>query len=226
MTEACQHLHGVLSHLPRLKGEDLVQVPKNGIYVLFERGEAAHGGDRIVRAGTHRGQNNLPGRIREHLYKNNKDRSIFRKHVGRCLLAKAGDPFLSQWELDLTAKASRIANEGKVNKARLQEVETDVTQYMVQSFSFAVLRFDEEADRRQYEESLLSTIYACPDCGPSETWLGKFHPTSEVIRTCGLWNVQSLAGKVLSCDEAKRLVEAGLSAQKHDRRIRLCQTRL
>jgi hypothetical protein len=211
MTDACQYLHDRLSRLPRLKREDLAKVPKNGIYVLFENGEQAHGGERIVRVGTHRGQNNLPGRIREHLYKTNKDRSIFRKHVGRCLLAKAGDPFLAQWEIDLTTKASRTLNEGKVDKARLQKVEADVTRYMVENFWFAVLRFDSEADRRDYEECLLSTIYQCSDCGPSAIWLGKFHPTSEVIRTCGLWNVQSLAGKVLSLDEAKRLVEAGLS---------------
>jgi hypothetical protein len=85
---------------------------------------------------------------------------------------------------------------------------------MVENFSFAVLRFDGEEDRLHHEECLLSTIYACPDCGPCETWLGKFHPTSEVIRTCGLWNVQSLAGKVLSLDEAKHFVEAGLSCKK------------
>lgn len=213
MTEACQYLHDVLSRLPRLKREELAQVPKNGIYVLFEKGEAAHGGDRIVRVGTHRGQNNLQGRIREHLYKTNKDRSIFRKHVGRCLLAKGGDPFLSQWELDLTAKVSRNLNEDKVDKGRLQAVEADVTRYMVENFSFAVLRFDKQADRRQYEESLLSTVYACPDCGPSETWLGKCHPNSEVIRKGGLWNVQSLVGKVLSADAAKRLIEAGLTVR-------------
>lgn len=212
MTDACQYLHETLSRLPRLKREDLAKVPKNGIYVLFENGEEGHEGERIVRVGTHRGQNNLPGRIREHLYKTNKDRSIFRKHVGRCLLAKAGDPFLAQWEIDLTTKASRALNEGKVDKARLQEVEAEVTRDMVDNFSFAVLRFDSAADRRYYEECLLSTIYQCSDCGPSETWLGRFHPTSVVIRTCGLWNVQSLAGKVLSLDEAKRLLEAGLSA--------------
>ena len=145
MTDACQHLHDRLSRLPRLKREDLAKVPKNGIYVLFENGEQAHGRERIVRVGTHRGQNNLPGRIREHLYKTNKDRSIFRKHVGRCLLAKAGDPFLAQWEIDLTTKASRTLNEGKIDKAQLQKVEADVTRYMVENFSFAVLRFDETA---------------------------------------------------------------------------------
>ena len=80
MSEACHYLHDTLSRLPRLKREDLAHIPQNGIYVLFENGEQGHGGDRIVRVGTHRGRNNLPGRIREHLYKANKDRSIFRKH--------------------------------------------------------------------------------------------------------------------------------------------------
>jgi len=202
-----------VSRLPRLKREDLAQVPKNGIYVLFENDELGHSGDRIVRVGTHRGQNNLPGRIREHLYKTNKDRSIFRKHVGRCLLAKAGDPFLFQWELDLTAKASRALHESKVDKARLQEVEADVTRYMVDNFSFAVLRFDSGADRHDYEEALLSTVYHCPECGPSDTWLGKHHPTSEILKSCGLWNIQSLTGKVLSPDQAKRIVTAGGTAQ-------------
>jgi len=213
MTEACQYLHDVLSSLPRLKREDLARVPKNGIYVLFEKGQAAHDGDRIVRIGTHRGHNQLPGRIREHLYKRNKDRSIFRKHVGRCLLAKTSDPFLSRWELDLTSKASRLLNEGKVDKVRLQEVEADVTRYMVENFSFAVLHFDDKADRLQYEKNLLSTIYACPDCGPSETWLGKYHP-SQVIREGGLWNVQGLSGAVISCCEAKRFVGAGMVVER------------
>ena len=212
MTATCHYLHETLSRLPRLKRDDLAKVPKNGIYVLFENGEKAHGGDRIVRVGTHRGQNNLAPRIREHLYKANKDRSIFRKHVGRCLLAKAGDPFLAQWEIDLTKKASRTLNEHKVNKARLQEIEAEVTRYMVANFSFAVLRFDTKEDRLHYEECLLSTIYQCSDCGPSEIWLGKFHPTSEILKSCGLWNVQGLGGTALLLAEAKRIVEAGLSA--------------
>jgi hypothetical protein len=83
---------------------------------------------------------------------------------------------------------------------------------MVENFSLAVLRFDAKADRLHYEECLLSTIYQCPDCGPSEMWLGTSHPKSEALRRCGLWNVQGLTGKVLSLDEAKRLIQTGLSA--------------
>lgn len=30
-------------------------IPKNGVYILFERNELGHGGDRIVRIGAHTG---------------------------------------------------------------------------------------------------------------------------------------------------------------------------
>ena len=33
-------------------------------------------------------------RLNEHLFTPNKDRSIFRKHVGRCLLVQRNDLFL------------------------------------------------------------------------------------------------------------------------------------
>lgn len=209
MSEACQYLHDQLARLPRLRREDLPSVPGNGIYVLFENGEHGHGGDRIVRVGTHRGQGNLPGRIREHLYTPNKDRSIFRKHVGRCLLNRDNDPFLAQWEIDLTTKVARSRDGDRVDQDRLQKVEAEVTRYMVDSFSFTALHFDSASARRDFEEHLLSTIYACPDCGPSEYWLGRFHPTSEAIRTCGLWNIQGLRGKILSLSEAEELVRLG-----------------
>jgi hypothetical protein len=212
MSEACQHLHDVLSRLPHFKREDLAQVPKNGIYVLFEKGEEAHGGGRIVRVGTHRGQNSLPGRIREHLYKPNKDRSIFRKHIGRCLLAKTNDPFLAQWELDLTPKDARALNGDKVDKDRVLQVEAEVTSFMIENSSFAVLLFETQAEHLHYEECLLSTIYQCPDCGPSETWLGRHHPHSAVIRTGGLWNVQGLSGPPLSLEEAPRVLRSGMVA--------------
>lgn len=209
MTDACQYLHDTLSRLPRLRHEDLAQVPDNGIYVLFEKGERGHGVERIVRIGTHTGQNNLAPRIREHLYTPNKDRSIFRKHVGRCLLAKKNDPFLTQWQIDLTTKAARALNSDKVDKAKLKEVENEVTRYMTENFSFSALRFDSHIERLQYEASLLSTIFHCRDCGPSETWLGKSHPTSAIMRGCGLWNVQGLRGPLLSLDDAQRIVHFG-----------------
>jgi hypothetical protein len=212
MTEACHYLHDKLSRLPRYRREDLAKIPLNGVYVLFEKGEQGHGGERIVRVGTHTGQNNLPKRIHEHLYEPNKDRSIFRKHVGRCLLASVDDVFLAQWEIDLTSRASREENANKIDKNRLQEVESDVTCYMIEKFSFAVLRFDRKAERLQIEEKLLSTIFNCHDCGPSIEWLGKSHPTWASIRDTGLWNVQGLKGPVLTLEEAQQIINAGTTA--------------
>jgi hypothetical protein len=208
MTDACQYLHDTLSRLPRLRHEDLDQVPDNGIYVLFEKGEKGHGVDRIVCIGTHKGQNNLVPRIREHLDAPNKDRSIFRKHVGRCLLAKERDPFLDQWQLDLTTRASRALNGHMVDQAKLKEVENEVTRYITESFSFSVLRVDTKAERLHCKKSLLSTVFHCSRCSPSENWLGKFHP-SPIVSESGLWNMQGLRGPELLLDEAQRVVELG-----------------
>jgi hypothetical protein len=205
MTEACQYLHDTLSRLPRLRRDDLKGVTPNGVYVLFENGEYGHDGERIVRVGTHRGSNNLAQRIREHLYTPNKDRSIFRKHVGRCILAK--DPFLRQWEIDLTTKNSREMHTRKIDRDRLQEVENEVTQYMILNFSFAVMRFDEKPERFRVERSLLSTIYHCLDCGPSDTWLGKSHPNA-IISKGKLWNIQGLHSSVLTLQEARGIIKS------------------
>jgi hypothetical protein len=206
MTDACQHLHDRLSRLPRLGREDMARVPDNGIYVLFEKGEKAHGVDRIVSVGTHRGRNKLVARIREHLDTPNKDRSIFRKHVGRCLLAREGDPFLEQWQLDLTSRNARETDGHKVDQVRLKEVENEVTRYLAENFSFSVLRFDSARERLDCKKNLLSTIYHCSRCGPSEAWLGKFHPTP-MVQKSGLWNMQGLRGPELSLEQAERVVE-------------------
>ena len=78
-----------------------------GIKLLFEKGETAHGMDRIVRIGTHTGKNQLRSRLKQHFIKEDKDRSIFRKNIGRSLLNRDKDPFLEQWEIDLTSRKQK-----------------------------------------------------------------------------------------------------------------------
>ena len=54
MSETCKKLHEAFSALPRFgTGYVISQVPANGIYIVFEKGEKAHGTDRIVGVGTH-----------------------------------------------------------------------------------------------------------------------------------------------------------------------------
>ena len=70
------------------------EIPKNGIYILFEKGELAHSTDRIVRIGTHTRDNKLLSRLKMHFVKENKNKSIFRKNIGRALLNKDNNPFI------------------------------------------------------------------------------------------------------------------------------------
>src|SRR5678815_2344808 len=77
-------------------------IPLNGIYIIFENGEKYKNLDRIVRVGTHTGNNQLRSRLNQHFVKENKNRSIFRKNIGRCLLNKEGSDYLPLWALDIT----------------------------------------------------------------------------------------------------------------------------
>ena len=108
MSKLCEKLHNIFNTLPRFRFPfDGKQIPKNGIYGFFEDGENAHTGDRIVRVGTHTGEDLLRSRLKQHFLSENKDRSIFRKNIGRALLYSSDDPFLEQWNWDLTTRKAK-----------------------------------------------------------------------------------------------------------------------
>lgn len=205
MNKTCHLLHQKFSVLPRFSSTyQADKIPPNGIYIVFEKGETAHGTDRIVRIGTHTGDDNLPTRIGEHLYTPKKDRSIFRKHIGRCILNKRGDPFLEQWEIDLTTRASREKFAEQIDFARQEQIEQEVSAYIADNLAFAVIPVLGKAERLRIESGLLSAIAACPDCFPSKGWLGLHHPKSK-IPNAGLWNVQGMNKTCLTLQEAEAL---------------------
>jgi len=203
--QGCKSLHELLWARPRHRFPvNVDEIPLNGIYALFEKGEKGHGGDRIVRVGTHTGCGNLRSRLREHFVTENKDRSIFRKNIGLALLNKAGDHFLSQWEIDLTTRAARETYGSKVDKERLHEVERQVSRFIQVAFSFAVLPISDKEDRRYFESAMISTISMCKECRPSKSWMGN-HSTKERIRESGLWQIQGLYKTPLSRQDIDRL---------------------
>src|SRR6266480_2659848 len=120
---ACELLHEWANCLPMFRFPfDTSGIPLNGIYILFEKGEVAHGTKRIVRVGTHTGENQLRSRLRQHFLIENKDRSIFRKNIGRALLNRDRDPFLPFWELDLTTAMMKERHVGiDLNRQRIVE---------------------------------------------------------------------------------------------------------
>jgi len=143
----CNDLHVWTHSLPRFQFPfDKNAIPLNGIYILFEKGELAHGTDRIVRVGTHTGEKQLRSRLLQHFLIENKDRSIFRKNIGRALLNREHDPYLAIWNIDRTSRQTREKHE-HIDLDRQREVERDVTAYIQEHFSFVVFPVEEKAKR-------------------------------------------------------------------------------
>lgn len=205
MSEICAELHLCLNHF--LKHHfpfDIKQIPLNGIYVLFEDGESAHGTNRIVRIGTHTGNDQLRSRIIQHFIQENKDRSIFRKNIGRALLNRDNDPFLKQWELDLTTRAAKDMHEIQIDRMKQKEVEHLVSEYIQSHFRFVVFSVPKKEDRLRWESRIISTVSRCQACHPSPEWLG-LHSPKEKIRESGLWIVNELYKQPLSQSEFENL---------------------
>jgi len=167
------------------------KIPENGIYILFERGEFAHSTNRIVRIGTHTGQNQLRSRLFQHFLKENKDRSIFRKNIGRALLNKNKDQFLEKWELDLTTRNAKDQHSDSVDFEKQKEIEKRVTKYIQDKFSFVVFQVNEKDKRLEIESKIISTVSLCEECKPSENWLGNSSPKEKIMKS-GLWLVNEL----------------------------------
>lgn len=197
----CERLHHIFNSLVR-HGFPFEEssIPSNGIYILFERGEHAHDGDRIVRVGTHTGQGNLRQRLEEHFLAENKDRSIFRKNIGRALLNRKNDPFLDQWEMDLTTKQERQQNVGRIDFKLLLLIEREVSRIIRKKFTFCVLTLDSKRHRLDLEKRIIATVNRCHDCGPSDRWLGNHSPKMQ-IRDSGLWLVQGLNGREIRAED-------------------------
>jgi hypothetical protein len=183
---------------------DSARLPLNGIYVLFERGEECHDGNRIVRVGTHTGDRQLRSRMLQHFVNENKDRSIFRKNIGRALLNRDRDPYLGEWEHDRTSRADRARFGEEADPAKRQAVEADVTMYLRECFSFVVFRVDDKSERLNLESKITSTVSRCEQCRPSGGWLGLRSPKDR-IRESGLWLVNELYKEPLSATDVERL---------------------
>jgi hypothetical protein len=207
MSRECNTLHKFFNSSPRFSFPfDELAIPLNGIYILFQKQEKAHQGDRIVRIGTHTGNNQLRSRLKQHFIDENKDRSIFRKNIGRALLNKQKDPYLKLWELDLTERESKDKFSNLLDMEKQKRIEKQVSKFIQDNFSFAVLRIDNKDKRLEMESKIISTVSLCNECKPSEEWLGLFSPKKK-IRESGLWLVNELYKQPLSEEDFKELIK-------------------
>lgn len=198
-------LHKIFNGLERFTypfENRLNEMPDNGIYVKFEKGESYNNLDRIVRIGTDTGENNLKKRLIEHFVTENKNRSIFRKNIGRAMLNKDNNSYLNFWELDTTSKADKEKNLKYINVDLEAEIEGEISSYIKTNFSFCVFNVETKEQRLFWESKLISTL--AYQTKPSKNWLGNFS-TKEKIKQSGLWQVQGLNKPKLTSDEFDNL---------------------
>jgi len=205
MSVECHELHRLFNskHIFRFPFDER-GIPWNGIYVLFEKGEFAHGTKRIVRVGTHTGKDQLRSRLFQHFLVENKDRSIFRKNIGRCLLNKKEDAFLAKWDLDYTPKQARKKKLSPIDIRKQKVLEKQVSRYIQERISFIVIPVESNKTRLDLESKIISTVSLCEECFPSPFWLGNFSPKVK-IRESGLWLVNELYKTPVSKKEIKQL---------------------
>lgn len=223
--EQCRWLHEALEVLPEVRYPfRLADLPDNGIYFFYENGETWGHGDndtqRIVRVGTHR-DGNFRSRINDHFlltrspqYHHGRaaphDRSIFRKNIGRALLARAQDPYLAVWEIDYTPKKNRDQYSHLRDLEKEQLFEDQVTKYLRESLSFRFI-LCEGQDRRMGAEGLegamIGTLAQCTRCCPSADWLGNVSP-KDSVRQSGLWLAQHLKNQPITDGDRIAILEA------------------
>ena len=199
-------LHKLLNNLTRYSypfEENLISIPSNGIYIKFEKGEKIEGLDRIVRIGTHTGNNQLHSRLFQHFENENQRRSIFRKNIGRCFLIKEKNSYLKYWDLPLTSKADKNKNIQNINIDFERSIEQRVSTYIQNNFSFCVFQVDNKEDRLFWESKIIATI-AQSGIKATSSWLGNYSPKTK-IKQYGLWQIQGLTKPPLTLIEFEKL---------------------
>jgi len=129
--------------------------------------------------------------LRQHFLNENKDRSIFRKNIGRALLKKRNDPFLEFWELDLTTRQAKDQYSSLIDLGYQRTVEKEVSEYIRDDFSFGIFEVASKKERLEIESKLISTVSWCDECKPSSKWLGSESPKVKIVQS-GLWLVNEL----------------------------------
>ena len=214
----CRYLHGLLEKLPLVRHPfDVNRLPSSGIYFFYEKGESqSHNKNkpRIVRVGTHN-KNNFRSRISSHYISDSrmvleydkplpKDRSIFRKNIGRAILNKENRRYLKIWDIDFTARDSREKYSHLRDLSLEKRVEERITTLLQDNFSFRFIVLKGEEERKRLERKIIGTLAGCSVCCGSNGWLGRNSPKRKIVES-GLWLVQHLKSKGLTPKDMERI---------------------
>lgn len=192
MSDKCCEIHKMINNMKRFKYPFSNEfLPENGVYILFEKGEYGHYGDRIVRIGTHTGDKALKERLLNHFVKGFKDRNIFRKNIGRAILNRDNNSYLDKWNLNLRSKENREKYLHLIDIEFEKKLEGIISEYIQNNISFVLVEEIDKGKRLFWERKLISEISNCCECNASKNWLGNYSPKNK-IKKSGLWQVNEL----------------------------------
>jgi hypothetical protein len=131
-----------------------------------------------------------------------KDRSVFRKNIGRALLHRDADPYEMVWEIDFTTRAARAQHRLRRDVEKERQVEHQVTRILREQFTFRWIELEGQDQRmgsKGLEAELIGTLAACGECCASSDWLGRYSPKPKIAKS-GLWLEQHLQAPGLTED--------------------------
>jgi len=123
-----------------------------------------------------------------------KDRSIFRKNIGRALLKKKNSEYLTIGEYDFTTNKEQQKHRHERDTAFEYATEEEITNILRKKFSFRFIEIDDQELRmgkKGLEGRLIGTLSHCSRCQPSSHWLGHHSPKMR-IQESGLLLIQHL----------------------------------
>ena len=202
VNEASRELHQIFESITRHSFPfDKVALPLNGIYILYEKEEMFGDIHRILRIGSHTGKDRFIKRLKDHFMADKQRNSIFRKHLGRCFLKKADDPYKEKWDPPFKKIVDKQKYKDKVDLNYEKKYEKKITRYIRESFSFVVIpNLTDDGERLGIESTLIATTAQDTITKASENWLGKWHPDEKICKG-KLWNINHLEGETISDDQ-------------------------
>lgn len=167
---------------------------------FFEEGETYNGYDRIVMVGSHRADNKMKQRLRDH-YKPNQEGSVFRKSIGKALFRY--DQYKFEEMLDLELLSGKLPH-GIKKYEKEKNIEQRIAQYINNKFSFVCIKVTDKKMRLRFEEGIVALLHNTEDFKPSNQWFGRYSPNEE-IRSSGLWLREGLKYMPLTSLEVQKL---------------------
>jgi len=181
------------------------KIQKNGLFVLFEKGEKFQDEDRIVYVGSNNKENRIPKMLKYIFKDGNRDNTSFRKNIGKSLLEKEDSKYIKKFKVHPTAKIKKLWDmdikrfdeeylEDSKENEEIENVEEMVSDYIQNNFSISIIEIDNKIKRLHLKSKIISSLSLADEFKPSDNWLGYDSPR-EKIRKSGLWLEQHIGNR-------------------------------